>query len=71
METTTKFNPDLGNIAWSALIIEKVHNCANCPIRQQAIKHPHSAFSRLHRWHKTWWPGWKAYQARTCPLANK
>jgi hypothetical protein len=68
METTVRFNPDLGNIAWSAYLIEKVHRCADCPIRQMAIKHPHSIFSRLHRWHKAWWPGWKAHEARTCAL---
>ena len=31
------FNQDLGNIAMSALIIEKVHNCADCPIRKLAV----------------------------------
>ncbi len=40
METTIKFNPDLGNIAMSAFIIEKIHRCADCPIRQMAIKQP-------------------------------
>ena len=34
METTIKFNPELGNIAMSAFIIEKIHRCADCPIRQ-------------------------------------
>ncbi len=71
METTVRFNPDLGKIAWSAYFIEKVHRCADCPIRRQAVKQPHSVFSRLHRWHKTWWPGWKAHQARACALAGK
>jgi len=66
MENTKQFNPDLGTITLSALIIEKVHNCEDCPIRRQAIKQPHSIFARLHAWHKTWWPGWKAHQARTC-----
>jgi hypothetical protein len=69
METTIKFNPDLGKIAMSAFIIEKVHRCADCPIRQQAIKRPHSIFARLHAWHTTWWPAWKAHQARTCVYA--
>ncbi len=34
MENTIKFNPDLGNIAMSAFIIEKIHHCEDCPIRQ-------------------------------------
>ncbi len=66
METTVRINPDLGNLAWSAYLIEKVHRCAECPIRKMAVKQPHSVFSRLHRWHKTWWPGWKAHEVRTC-----
>ena len=68
MENTTKFNPDLGNIAMSALLIEKIHSCTDCPIRKQAMKQPHSIFARLHAWHRTWWPGWKAHQARECVL---
>ncbi len=66
MENTIKFNPDLGNIARSAYIIEKIHNCADCPIRRLAMKRPRSIFARLHAWHTTWWPGWKAHQARAC-----
>jgi hypothetical protein len=68
METTNKFNPDLGKIARSALLIEKVHRCADCPIRRMAIKRPRSIFARLHAWHKTWWPAWKAHEARACTL---
>ena len=64
METTIK--SDLGNIPTSAFIIEKIHNCADCPIRKLAMKRPHSIFARLHAWHTTWWPGWKAHQARAC-----
>jgi hypothetical protein len=30
------------------------HNCANCPIRRNAIAKPHSIFARLHRWHSSW-----------------
>jgi len=70
METTIKFNPDLGNIAMSAFLIEKVHRCDDCPIRKLAIKHARSIFARLHMWHKTWWPGWEAYQARTCAFRS-
>lgn len=43
--------------------IEKLHRCADCPIRRQAMAQPQSIFARLHRWHATWWPGWKSYQA--------
>ena len=41
----------------------KLHKCADCPIRCQASRKPHSLFARIHRWHSTWWPGWKFYQA--------
>ena len=64
MENTIKFNPDLGNIARSAYIIEKIHRCTDCPIRKMAMKRPRSIFARLHAWHAIWWPGWKAHQAR-------
>ncbi len=60
METTRQFNPDLGAADWSAILIDKVHRCSDCPIRQLAIKQPHSIFARIHMWHKTWWPGWKS-----------
>ena len=69
MEITQQFNPKLVSIPRSALFIEKVHRCADCPIQQLAIKQPHSVFARLHVWHKTWWPGWKAYRSRACALA--
>ncbi len=71
MENTIKFNPDLGNMAWSALLIDKVHNCEDCAIRKLAVKKPQSIFARLHIWHKTWWPGWKAHKARTCVYAAR
>ena len=69
MENTQPFNTNLVTIPKSAFFIEKVHSCADCPIRQLAIKHPKSVFARLHIWHKTWWPGWKAHHARACAFA--
>ena len=70
MENTNQFNPNMGTIGRSALIIDKIHNCADCPIRQLAIKRPKSIFARLHLWHKNWWPGWKAHQARACAFRD-
>ena len=34
--------------------IEKLHRCADCPIRRRAVKKPQSLFARIHRWHTTW-----------------
>jgi hypothetical protein len=70
MENKRQSNPDLGTIGRSALLIEKLHRCADCPIRKLAIKQPRSIFAKLHSWHKAWWPGWKAHQARTCAFAT-
>jgi hypothetical protein len=53
-------------ISWRCEMIEslmKLHNCADCPIRCKASRKPGSLFARIHRWHATWWPGWKLYQA--------
>ena len=41
--------------------IMKLHRCADCSIRCRAIAKPRSVFARIHRWHRTWWPGWKIY----------
>lgn len=72
MEHVRQPDLDLGSISKSAILIEKVHRCGDCPIRKLAVKQPQSVFARLHAWHKTWWPGWKAHQARrSCPLAEK
>ena len=71
MKKTIEFNPDFGNISTGACIIEKIHNCADCPIRKMARKRPGSIFARLHAWHATWWPGWKAHQARACALSAR
>ncbi len=42
---------------------ENVPGCANCPIRKKAEAKPQSFLAKLWRWHTTWCPGWKAYQA--------
>ena len=39
------------------------YQCANCPIRRQAMAKPWSIFARIHHWHSGWCGGWKAYQA--------
>lgn len=66
MENTSRFNPDPVTITRSAFIIDKIHQCDDCPIRKMAIKQPRSIFARIHAWHASWWPGWSAHQARTC-----
>jgi hypothetical protein len=67
MNNTRQFNRDFGTTARCAFYIEKVHRCEDCPIHHMAIKRPRSIFARLHRWHKTWWPGWKVHQSRHAP----
>ncbi len=71
MENIRKLNPDLDVISRSALLIDRVHSCTDCPIRRMAMKRPHSIFARLHIWHKKWWPGWKAHQARACACSAR
>lgn len=66
MKNTQPTNNEFDVIPWSALAIDKVHNCEDCPIRKMAMKQPRSFFARIHAWHATWWPGWKARQARQC-----
>jgi hypothetical protein len=46
-----------------ARAIAKVHPCSGCGIRRRAETQPSSVFGRLHRWHRSWWPGWKIHQA--------
>lgn len=41
----------------------QLHRCEDCPLRRKAMEKPHSFFANIHRWHKTWWPGWKIYRA--------
>ncbi len=46
-------------------IVERImslHRCEDCPIRCAAVKKPRSIFGRIHRWHRTWWPGYKIYR---------
>lgn len=38
-------------------------SCANCALKAKAEAKPKSFMGRLWRWHTTWCPGWKAYQA--------
>ena len=49
--------------------MERILHRKSPPMRRlphptMAIKQPQSIFARLHTWHKTWWPGWKAHQAQ-------
>lgn len=37
--------------------------CHTCPLRARAQANPDGFVSRLWRWHTSWCPGWKAYQA--------
>lgn len=41
----------------------KVFPCETCPMRKKAEENPKGFMSRLWRWHTSWCPGWKAYQA--------
>ena len=68
MENTSQLKSSFGTTPRSALYIEKLHSCSDCPIRKMAIKQPRSIFARMHAWHAKWWPGWKAHQARACAL---
>ncbi len=49
----------------------KLHRCADCPIRCQAAKRPQSIFGRIHRWHRTWRPGYKIYQTEQRARATR
>ena len=42
---------------------EKTFGCESCPIREKAEANPKSFMAKLWRWHTTWCPGWKEYQA--------
>ncbi|NWG15525.1 MAG: hypothetical protein HXY41_02715 [Chloroflexi bacterium] len=43
--------------------IKTQHKCESCPLRARAEANPKSLIARFWRWHTTWCPGWKAYQA--------
>ena len=43
--------------------VMRLHKCETCSIRCRGNAKPGSLFARIHRWHMTWWPGWKIYQA--------
>ena len=51
--------------------IMSLHRCEDCPIRCRAVKKPASIFGRIHRWHRTWWPGYKIYQREQQTRAAK
>ena len=71
MENSKQINLEPATISRSAAIIDKMHSCTDCPIRKLAMKQPQSLFAKMHNWHRTWWPGWKAHLARTCPFTAK
>jgi len=57
---------DKDQMNWRCEMIESLmnlHKCADCPIRRKASRKLGSLLARIHRWHATWWPGWKLYQA--------
>ena len=43
--------------------MQTTHRCETCPARKKAEAKPNAFLSRLWKWHTTWCPGWKAYQA--------
>ena len=43
--------------------VEKTFGCETCPMRKKAEANPKSLMARLWRWHTSWCPGWKEYQA--------
>jgi hypothetical protein len=53
----------IGTVSKMTASIMQLHRCEDCPIRRRAMVKPQSFFAAMHRWHKTWWPGWKIYRA--------
>ncbi|MFA5629329.1 MAG: hypothetical protein WC958_03640 [Dehalococcoidales bacterium] len=37
--------------------------CENCPIKRYSDKKPNSFIAKIWKWHTSWCPGWKSYQA--------
>jgi hypothetical protein len=50
--------------------LTKKYPCETCPIRKKAEAKPDSLLAHLWRWHITWCPGWKAYQAHLAEQAK-
>ncbi|MBK7918000.1 MAG: hypothetical protein IPJ94_17410 [Chloroflexi bacterium] len=50
---------------------DKTFSCETCALRQKAEANPKSFRARLWRWHTTWCPGWKAYQAHLAQQVEK
>lgn len=50
---------------------KKTFGCETCPLREKAEANPKSLMARLWRWHTTWCPGWKEYQAYLVEQANQ
>jgi len=73
VERQVKTNSDFQKIRRHKMIesLMKLHKCSTCSIRCQASRKPKSLFARIHRWHATWWPGWKTYQAELCAQRAK
>ena len=50
---------------------KKEFSCETCAMRHKAETNPKSFLARLWRWHTTWCPGWKAYQAHLAQQTEK
>jgi len=71
MENAKQVNPGFGAVEQCGLFLDKLHSCADCPIRRMGMARPKSVFARIHAWHAAWWPGWKFYRARARAAASK
>ncbi|MBE9492677.1 MAG: hypothetical protein IMY70_07310 [Bacteroidetes bacterium] len=49
---------------------EKKFPCETCGWRKRSEKRPNTFWARVWRWHATWCPGWKKYQAHLKKQAN-
>lgn len=50
--------------------VEKTFGCETCTMRMKAEARPKSLMARFWRWHTTWCPGWKEYQAHLSAQAK-